>query len=103
MNRKCNRCGLRGEHMIWCPKRLACDTPASVKSAMTVDKALEYTDDASNIWGPKDASRVLAAEVRRLRAGVEKLGDKDRTFHIAYGNDRWVKVSDVLRIMEGDQ
>lgn len=38
---------------------------------MTVEEALAYADDASNIWGPKDASRVLAAEVRRLRAAVE--------------------------------
>lgn len=121
---------------------------------MTVEEALAYADDASNIWGPKDASRVLAAEVRRLRAvyeriaeipaiglscgeptiarqhvlraisgekhlpwmedyamvckerdrlraAVEKLGDKDRTFHVAYGNDHWVKVSDVLAALEG--
>lgn len=71
-----------------------------------VDRALKYSEDFDSDkveYNDIDALRVLAAEVRRLRAGVEKLGDKDRTFHIAYGNDRWVKVSDVLRIMEGDQ
>ena len=71
-----------------------------------VDRALKYSEDFDSDkveYNDIDALRVLAAEVRRLRAGVEKLGDKDRTFHIAYGNDRWVKVSDVLRILEGDQ
>ena len=68
---------------------------------MTLDEALG--GDPDRIGDPGQALFVLRQEVRRLRAGVEKLGDKDRTFHIAYGNDRWVKVSDVLRIMEGDQ
>ena len=71
---------------------------------MTVDEAIAYALVIRDAEDERDLALVtLAAEVRRLRAGVEKLGDKDRTFHIAYGNDRWVKVSDVLRIMEGDQ
>lgn len=68
---------------------------------MTLDEALG--GDPDRIGDPGQALFVLRQGVRRLRAGVEKLGDKDRTFHIAYGNDRWVKVSDVLRILEGDQ
>ena len=70
---------------------------------MSVDQALEYVESGRPGRRQSHAAYRLAKEVRRLRAGVEKLGDKDRTFHIAYGNDRWVKMSDVLRIMEGDQ
>lgn len=79
-------------------------------SKMTVDEALDLTArlvkesvDTDTVTHLDRVLITLHTEVRRLRAGVEKLGDKDRTFHIAYGNDRWVKVSDVLRILEGDQ
>lgn len=83
--------------MIWCPKRLASDTPAPAKGPMTVDEALANADTGADPCVP---AQTLAAEVRRLRAAVEKLGDKDRTFHVAYGNDHWVKVSDVLAALE---
>ena len=64
---------------------------------MTVDEALSEPD---YIEDTVDAYRVLQAEVRRLRAAVEEIGDKSRTFQIAYGNYRWVKVDEVLAILE---
>lgn len=70
-----------------------------------VDIALKYAVDFDSDkfeYNELDALRVLAAEVRRLRAAVEALGDKDRTMQIAYGADRWVKVTDVLAALEGE-
>lgn len=104
MNRKCNRCGARGDHMIWCPKRLASDAPVP-KEPMTIDEALEETtwiSAGSNISNTARAAVVLAAELRRLRAGVEKLGDKNQTYHHVYGDSVWVRVDDVLAALEGE-
>ena len=78
---------------------------------MTTDEALRIADVAARVReGGKlrpsmgrfngDAAIALAAEVRRLRAAVEEIGDKSRTFQIAYGNYRWVKVDEVLAILE---
>ena len=71
-----------------------------------VDAALAYVADpdghTGHIWNEGDAARVLAAEVRRLRAAVEKIGDKDQTYHHVYGNSVWVKVDDVLAALEGE-
>jgi hypothetical protein len=66
---------------------------------MTIDEALKNVDDGLI---PYTTARVLAAEVRRLRAAVERLADKDQTHHHVYGDDLWVKVTDVLRILEGE-
>lgn len=44
----------------------------------------------------------LLAELDRLRAAVERLADKDQTYHHVYGDDLWVKVTDVLAALEGE-
>lgn len=74
------------------------------ESDFSVAEALKFaaTFELDGCVGtPCEVASVLAAELRRLRAAVEKLADKDQTFHIAYGNDHWVKVSDVLAALEG--
>lgn len=66
---------------------------------MTVDAALAYALVIRDAENERDLALVtLAAEVRRLRAAAAGF-----LAGSAYGDDRWVKVSDVLRILEGDQ
>lgn len=71
-----------------------------------VDAALAYVADpdghTGHIWNEGDAARVLAAEVRRLRAGIERvraLPRKCRNDEFAGGIlDR----DDVLAALEGE-
>lgn len=74
---------------------LSCGEPTIARQhvlrAISGEKHLPWMEDYAMVCKERD----------RLRAAVEKLGDKDRTFHVAYGNDHWVKVSDVLAALEG--
>lgn len=115
MNRKCSRCGVRGDHMIWCPKRLvldmnsaassSCDTAAPEVIEMSVDEALGLAERREPIDG-LTALNVLRAEVRRLRAAVERVKALDRydckdEYMALWPDGDWIDRADVLRILEG--
>ena len=70
-----------------------------------VDAALAYVADpdghTGHIWNEGDAARVLAAEVRRLRAAVEAVKALP-SYRRPDTDGLWMDADDVLAALEGE-